>query len=60
MPAAMAADFVLRKEITGTGIVPLPDWITRDKLVTALAARDIRVAVRSGTGEWRAVGDVMN
>ncbi len=57
MLAAIAADMVLRREITGSGIVPLPDWITRDQLVGELAARGIRIAVRSGREEWRAVGD---
>jgi hypothetical protein len=60
IPAAIAANMVLRKAIRGTGIVPLPDWITRDQLVAELAARDIRVAVRSGAGEWRAIADATN
>jgi hypothetical protein len=47
MLPAIAADMVLRGEITGKGIVPLPDWITRDRLVAELAAREIRVVVRS-------------
>jgi NAD dependent epimerase/dehydratase family len=55
--AAIAADMVLRKEITGNGIVPLPDWITRDRLISELATRGIRTAVGSGDGEWRDVGD---
>src|SRR6266576_3942085 len=54
---AIAADMVLRGEITGNGIVPLPDWITRDRLVAELAAWKIRVAVRSEGGEWRAFDD---
>ena len=54
---AIAADMVLRGEITGNGIVPLPDWITRDRLVAELAARKIRVAVRSEGREWRAFDD---
>jgi len=37
---------VLRGEITGNGIVPLPDWITQDRLFAELAARGIRVVVR--------------
>jgi len=57
MLAAIAADMVLRREIRGSGIVPLPDWITRDHLVGELAARGIRIAVRSDGEEWRAVGD---
>jgi hypothetical protein len=60
IPAAIAANMVLRRAIRGAGIVPLPDWITRDQLVAELAARDIRLAVRSGAGEWRAVGDATN
>jgi len=52
---AIAADMILRKEITGTGIVPPTDWIARDQLVDKLAERGIRVAVRSEGGEWRAV-----
>ena len=55
MVPAIAADMIMRKEITGTGIVPPTDWITRDQLVDKLAARGIRVAVRSDGGEWRAV-----
>ncbi len=54
MPAvlpAIAADMVLHEEITGNGIVSLPDWITRDRLVAELAARGIRVVVRSKGGE---------
>ena len=57
IPAAIAANMVLQKAIRGTGIVSLPDWITRDQLVAELAARGIRVAVRSGAGEWRTVGE---
>jgi saccharopine dehydrogenase-like NADP-dependent oxidoreductase len=53
---AIAADMILRKEISGTGIVPPTDWIARDQLVDKLAARGIRVAVRSHGGEWRAIG----
>ena len=60
IPAAVAANMVLRKAIRGAGIVPLPDWITRDQLLAEFAARDIRVAVRSGAGEWRAVGGGTN
>ena len=60
IPAAIAANMVLRRAIKGRGIVPLPDWITRDQLVAELAARGIRVAVRSGAGAWRAVGDATN
>jgi saccharopine dehydrogenase-like NADP-dependent oxidoreductase len=55
IPAAIAANMVLRGTIRGTGIVPPPDWITQDQLVAELAARDIRVAVRSGDREWRVV-----
>jgi hypothetical protein len=57
MIAAIAAEMVLRQEITGSGIVPLPDWITRDRLVGELAARGIRTVVGLGGGEWRDVGD---
>jgi hypothetical protein len=57
MIAAIAADMVLRKEITGSGIVPLPDWITRDRLIGELAARGIRTAISIGGGEWRDVGE---
>jgi Saccharopine dehydrogenase NADP binding domain len=57
MLPAIAADMILRKEIAGTGIVPPTDWIARDQLVEKLAARGIRVAVRSGGGEWRDVGN---
>jgi len=53
---AIAADMILRKEISGTGIVPPTDWIARDQLVDKLAARGIRVAVRSHGEEWRAIG----
>ena len=53
---AIAADMILRKEISGTGIVPPTDWIARDQLFDKLAARGIRVAVRSDGGEWRAIG----
>jgi hypothetical protein len=48
---------VLRGEITGNGIVPLPDWITRDRLAAELAARGIRVVVRSEGGESHAFDD---
>ena len=57
MVAAIAAGMVLRKEITGGGIVPLPDWITRDRLIKELAARGIRTAVGSAGGGWKDVGD---
>jgi hypothetical protein len=56
MIAAIAADMVLRKEIAGSGVVPLPDWITRDGLIGELAARGIRTAISTGGGEWRDVG----
>jgi hypothetical protein len=39
MLPAIAADLVVRGKITGNGIVPLPDWITRDRLAAELAAR---------------------
>jgi hypothetical protein len=42
---------VLREEITGNGIVPLPDWIARDRLVAELAASKIKVLVHSKVGE---------
>jgi hypothetical protein len=48
---AIAADMVLREEITGNGIVPLPDWIARDRLVAELAASKIKVLVHSKVGE---------
>jgi hypothetical protein len=54
---AIAADMVLRGEITGNGIIPLPDWITRDRLVAELAARGIKVEVRSEGGEWHTFDD---
>lgn len=57
IPAAIAANMILRKAMTGAGIVSLPDWITRDQLTAELAAEDIRIAVRSGAGEWRVVSD---
>jgi hypothetical protein len=44
---AIAAHMVLGEEIAGNGIVPLPDWITRERLVAELAARGIKVVVRS-------------
>jgi hypothetical protein len=43
---AIAAEMVLRGEITGSGIVPLPDWIAPDRLLAELAARGIKVVVR--------------
>ena len=58
---AIAANMVLRKEIVANGIVPLPDWITRDRLVAELAARGISVvrskgaesyALDAGTRRW--------
>jgi hypothetical protein len=57
MIAAIAAGMVLRKEITGGGIVPLPDWITRDRLIQELSARGIRTAVAAAGGGWKDVGD---
>ena len=54
---AICAKMVLRGEITGTGIVPLPDWIARDQLVAELASHGIRVVVRREGGEWRALDD---
>ncbi len=57
MLPAIAADMVLRGEITGNGIVPLPDWITRDRLVAELATRGIRIVVRSEGGESHAFDD---
>jgi hypothetical protein len=57
MIAAIAAGMVLRREIPEGGIVPLPDWITRDRLIQELAARGIRTAVASAGGGWKDVGD---
>jgi len=54
---AIAASMVLHEEITGNGIVPLPDWITRDRLVAELAARGTRIVVRSEEGAWRTLVD---
>jgi saccharopine dehydrogenase-like protein len=55
---AIAADMFLRGEITGNGIVPLPDWITQDRLVAELAARGIRVVVRPEGGESHSFDEV--
>ena len=55
--AAIAAELILGKQIRGTGIVSLPDWITRDRFMAELAARGIQIAVRSGDGEWRPAAD---
>ena len=54
---AIAAQMVLHKEIAGNGIVPLPDWITRDRLAAELSARGIRIVVRAEGGEWRNLDD---
>jgi len=54
---AIAADMLLRGEIRGNGIVPLPDWIARERLVAELSSRGINVAVRSEDGEWHAFDD---
>ena len=57
IPAAVAAKMILQGTMRGTGIVPLPDWIAQDQLIAELAITGIRVAVRSGSGEWRVAGD---
>lgn len=54
---AIAAETILRGEIERYGLVPLPDWITRDRLVAELTARKIRVSIRSEDGEWHGLGD---
>jgi hypothetical protein len=43
---------ILSGEIAGNGIVPLPDWITKDRLVAKLAERNITVAFRLEDGTW--------
>jgi Saccharopine dehydrogenase NADP binding domain len=57
MIPAIAAEMVLHEETAGNGIVPLPDWITRDRLIGELAARGVKVVVCSEGAEWRTLED---
>lgn len=57
MLAAIAAEMVLRREIAAKGIVPLPDWITENRLVAELGARGIRIVVHDEHEGWRTPND---
>jgi saccharopine dehydrogenase-like NADP-dependent oxidoreductase len=49
---ALAASMLLRGEISGHGLIPLPDWIGRDQLIFELSQRGIQIAVRSQSPDW--------
>jgi hypothetical protein len=52
---SLAAQMILSGEIKQTGIAPLTNWISADRLLVELAKRNIQVASRKGnTGAWTA------
>jgi hypothetical protein len=52
---SLAAQMLLRGEVTHCGIVPLPDWLPRRKLLEELTKRHLRMAVKT-EGTWSGCG----
>jgi hypothetical protein len=50
---SLATQMILRAEITHRGIVPLPDWLPRKKLLEELTKRRLRMAAKT-EGTWSA------
>ena len=48
---SLAAQMILQGEVDFRGIVPLPDWLTREKFTEELANRRVRIAERRD-GAW--------
>jgi hypothetical protein len=48
---SLATQMLLQGEITRRGIVPLPDWLPRKRLLDELTRRDIKMASKTD-GAW--------
>ncbi len=48
---SLAAQMLLRGEVTHRGIVPLPDWLPRTKLLEELTKRHLKMAAKT-EGTW--------
>jgi len=54
---SLAAQMILQGEISYQGIVPLPNWLPRERFTKELAERHLRMAEkRDGDANW-VVGD---
>ena len=50
---SLATQMILRGEVTCRGIVPLPDWLPRDRFEQELTKGKVRMAVKTDTaGAW--------
>jgi hypothetical protein len=52
---SVATQMILQGEITYRGIVPLPDWLPRDKFLSELTKRQVGMAMTDDTGTWLAL-----
>jgi hypothetical protein len=50
---SLATQMILQGEITHRGIVPLPDWLPRERFMAELTKRHLTMAVRTkGSDSW--------
>jgi hypothetical protein len=50
---SLATQMILQGEITHQGIVPLPDWLPRERFIAELTKRHLNMAVKTkGMGTW--------
>jgi hypothetical protein len=53
MLPSLAAQMILQGEITHRGIVPLPDWLPRERFMAELTKRHLKMAARTdGSDAW--------
>jgi hypothetical protein len=53
---SVATQMILQGEITYRGIVPLPDWLPRDRFLAELTKRQVGMAMKiDDTGAWLAL-----
>jgi hypothetical protein len=48
---SLATQMILQGEITHRGIVPLPDWLPRERFARELTKRKLRMAVKTADAE---------
>lgn len=52
---SLATQLILQGEVNCRGIVPLPDWLPRQRFAEELKKRQAKMAVQTdGTGTWLA------
>jgi hypothetical protein len=52
---SIAAQMILNGEVTGQGIIALPNWLSRERLIEELRKRGLQISARAGeTGTWTA------